>query len=122
MLRSQKYKVLAPGTQEEEVIRTVMGFNDIPRASRYPLTPMAIDADRYPTLSEAFKSNVMSYVIETVVKAENPSGSDKYLISGRGYGHGLGMSQWGAEGMARAGFGFEEILLHYFPGTYIQKG
>ncbi|MDX6424876.1 MAG: hypothetical protein QOD52_281, partial [Gaiellaceae bacterium] len=29
-----------------------------------------------------------------------------FLLDGRGWGHGVGMSQWGAEGYARHGFGY----------------
>ena len=36
---------------------------------------------------------------------------------GRGEGHGVGLSQWGAKGMAERGFNFREILGHYYPGT-----
>lgn len=38
---------------------------------------------------------------------------------GQGAGHGVGLSQWGAKGMAEAGFGYREILGHYFPGTFL---
>jgi len=38
-------------------------------------------------------------------------------ISGHGWGHGLGLSQWGAYGYALHGFGFGRILAHYYPGT-----
>ena len=38
-------------------------------------------------------------------------------ILGRGFGHGVGMSQFGAEGMARAGRSAEAILEHYYPGA-----
>jgi len=41
----------------------------------------------------------------------------KIAITTVGSGHGVGMSQWGAEGMARAGFAAEEIIAHYYPGT-----
>lgn len=34
-----------------------------------------------------------------------------------GYGHGVGLSQYGADYMARQGASFDEILLHYYPGT-----
>lgn len=37
----------------------------------------------------------------------------------KGYGHGVGMSQWGAEGMAQEGFQYYEILQHYYTGTKI---
>ena len=38
---------------------------------------------------------------------------------GRGYGHGVGMCQWGAIGRARAGQSFRSILGTYYPGTTI---
>jgi SpoIID/LytB domain protein len=38
-------------------------------------------------------------------------------ISGHGYGHGIGMSQYGAEGAARQGLSYSQILAHYYPGT-----
>jgi stage II sporulation protein D (peptidoglycan lytic transglycosylase) len=38
-------------------------------------------------------------------------------FSGRGYGHGVGMSQWGAKGMAEQGYTAEKILEYYYPGT-----
>ena len=34
-----------------------------------------------------------------------------------GYGHGVGMSQYGANEMAKRGCGYEEILLHYYTGV-----
>ncbi|SHH78630.1 stage II sporulation protein D [Caloranaerobacter azorensis DSM 13643] len=38
-----------------------------------------------------------------------------------GYGHGVGMSQWGANGMAKKGSTFKEILKHYYTGVEIKK-
>lgn len=38
-------------------------------------------------------------------------------VSGHGWGHGLGLSQWGAYGYALHGFSFTRILAHYYPGT-----
>lgn len=42
-------------------------------------------------------------------------------VVARGYGHGVGMSQYGAEGMAQAGYNYDEILLHYYQGAEIKK-
>jgi stage II sporulation protein D len=42
-----------------------------------------------------------------------------FLLDGRGWGHGVGMSQWGAEGYARHGYGYKQILAHYYPHTHI---
>ena len=44
------------------------------------------------------------------------------LFTTRGYGHGVGMSQYGANGMARQGYNYKQILEHYFPNTYIDRG
>lgn len=38
----------------------------------------------------------------------------------KGYGHGVGMSQWGAEGMAQKGYKYYDILFHYFKGSDIK--
>lgn len=43
-----------------------------------------------------------------------------YIVAeGSGWGHGLGLCQWGARGMAVAGRRYVEILTHYFPGTEV---
>lgn len=44
---------------------------------------------------------------------------DGWRITGNGYGHGVGMCQWGANGMAQKGAGYREILARYYPGTRI---
>lgn len=38
----------------------------------------------------------------------------------KGYGHGVGMSQWGADGMAKKGYKYYDILFHYFKNTDIK--
>lgn len=38
----------------------------------------------------------------------------------KGYGHGVGMSQWGAQGMAQKGYKYYDILFHYFKDTNIK--
>ena len=40
-----------------------------------------------------------------------------FLISGHGYGHGVGMGQWGAQGYAKQGYSYDQILDAYYPGT-----
>ncbi|MEF2968883.1 SpoIID/LytB domain-containing protein [Paenibacillus sp. M1] len=45
--------------------------------------------------------------------------SNEFLFIGKGYGHGLGMSQWGAKGMAEAGYDYRQILQHYYQNVTI---
>ena len=46
---------------------------------------------------------------------------DEVIFSTRGYGHRVGMSQYGAQAMAEAGAGFGEILAHYYTGTEVRE-
>ncbi|MBN1624785.1 MAG: sporulation protein SpoIID, partial [Clostridia bacterium] len=51
----------------------------------------------------------------------NASAQGDFVITGAGSGHGVGMSQFGAMGMARAGYNYIDILKHYFTGIEIEK-
>ena len=42
-------------------------------------------------------------------------------ISGRGFGHGVGLCQWGSQGMAQAGFNHAQILGKYYPGAALTR-
>ena len=46
---------------------------------------------------------------------------EKVKIKTKGYGHGVGMSQYGALGMAKEGYTYKEILSHYYKNTSIKK-
>ncbi len=46
---------------------------------------------------------------------------DKIKISGKGYGHGIGLCQYGAIGMARKGYKYESILKYYYKGIRVEK-
>ena len=43
------------------------------------------------------------------------------VFTTRGYGHGVGMSQYGANGMGKAGYSFSDILFHYYPGVSLEQ-
>src|SRR3954469_9285511 len=46
-----------------------------------------------------------------------PAGAATFLVTGHGWGHGVGLSQYGAYGYAQKGSDYEKIVLHYFLGT-----
>jgi stage II sporulation protein D len=55
-----------------------------------------------------------------------PEGNNKSLptsfrFNGRGFGHGIGLSQWGAYGMARQGANYQQILQHYYRGASLAR-
>ena len=47
--------------------------------------------------------------------------SGNFSFTTRGYGHGVGLSQWGAKAMAEQGADHAAILAHYYPGTELRK-
>ena len=51
-----------------------------------------------------------------------PAGSGPlFLVTGHGWGHGVGMSQYGAYGYAQHGSTYQQILAHYYPGTTLDS-
>ena len=79
------------------------------------------------------RANSLRYVLRqpggeilnsTYVTLEPTIGADGRLVrltmTGNGYGHGVGMCQWGAIGRARAGQDFRMILQTYYPGTTVE--
>ncbi|WP_058486106.1 SpoIID/LytB domain-containing protein [Defluviitalea phaphyphila] len=57
--------------------------------------------------------------IDTISISSTTSIEGDFVFEGKGYGHGVGMSQWGAKGMAEAGYDYKQILSHYYTGTTV---
>lgn len=62
--------------------------------------------------TNVMKSNLISSFTETATS---------YSVSGKGYGHGVGLSQHGANNRAAAGIKYKDILSFYYPGTVVSK-
>lgn len=63
-----------------------------------------------------FGPDFMRSTLFTVSKEKN-----EFIFKGHGWGHGVGMCQWGAKGMAEQGKDHREILKHYYTGAEIEK-
>ncbi|MBE9028873.1 SpoIID/LytB domain-containing protein [filamentous cyanobacterium LEGE 11480] len=46
---------------------------------------------------------------------------DRFEVVGSGFGHGLGLSQYGALGMAKKGYNYQQIVTHYYKNTRLSK-
>ncbi|MFQ5503296.1 MAG: SpoIID/LytB domain-containing protein [Planctomycetota bacterium] len=51
-----------------------------------------------------------------------PDGASGLLLHGRGFGHGVGLCQYGADGYAKRGWDYRRILAAYYPGTRVEAG
>ncbi|SEM65789.1 SpoIID/LytB domain protein [Mesobacillus persicus] len=75
---------------------------------------MSIEDFRSMFGTSVFKSTLLDPVLYD-------SKTDILTIRGRGYGHGVGMSQFGAKAMADKGLKYDQILSHYYPKTVLGK-
>jgi stage II sporulation protein D len=62
-------------------------------------------------------STTSATVSSTTANVTTSSAKSVLVLDGHGWGHGLGMSQWGAYGYAKHGWSYRRILAHYYTGT-----
>lgn len=117
-LYSTKYKVVKYGDNPDYVAvlndkgRYGVDITDSYIASgNYKVAKASDDIEQFVVMTA---DNLINY------PAKAPSNEDTYYIAGMGYGHGIGMSQSGAKGMAEAGFSYKDILKHYFTGVEVK--
>jgi stage II sporulation protein D (peptidoglycan lytic transglycosylase) len=67
-----------------------------------------------------FRKAIGYTVIKSTKFDVKPTGAG-VSFSGSGYGHGVGLCQWGAKQRAEEGFSYREILSYYYPGTRLEK-
>jgi len=100
------------------------GLSDIrlgPRNSRGRLKTVLLSTSRGLVTMPATKFRMA--VGSTVIKSTNFTvrvDGDSVFFSGSGYGHGVGLCQWGAKQRALDGFSYSEILSYYYPGTELR--
>ncbi len=69
----------------------------------------------------SFRDELLDYELRsTAFKIKYNKSSDTFTFTVRGFGHGVGMSQVGANYYAKMGWTYKEILTHYYPGTTVE--
>jgi len=81
----------------------------------------AFDLDGVIVPAAALRTAVGADKMRSTMIDEIDFDGDNIILSGRGYGHGVGMSQWGAYAMAQEGKSAQEILAHFYPNTVIKS-
>ncbi len=84
------------------------------RSIRHPAAPAARCAPRSPRAATAVAGLA---AVALALCASRAAASPTLVITGAGFGHGVGMSQEGALGYAQHGYGYAAILAHYYTGT-----
>lgn len=117
--KSQQFKVTGNGgSQSVPTIHATDGNNN----SALKINEVVLlTADGRSTLSSKslFATNGINQKQYDIT--EGSGENTEFVFEGIGWGHGVGMSQYGAKGMAEAGFNYVDILLHYFPGSNLEN-
>lgn len=91
----------------------VLGGNN--QISVYSMTK-----EKVPSDIQTNSQNINQPNNSTTTIPVNPVGDGVFILNGKGLGHGVGMSQYGAKGMAENGYSYVDILQHYYTGVNIK--
>ena len=116
-LKSRKFTLVKSGDTPKTTytVQTANGVSDISYNSAYVVTASGTVSLNSPKeqLLVMSSSNIKSY---PMISGQ----ASTYIFVGQGNGHGVGMSQSGAKGMALMGYNYEEILEYYYTGTDVR--
>jgi len=116
-LHSTKFKIVKQGDKPDEAaVLSADGLNTRRISEWYIASADGV---------ERASSNLEQYIVQSSDNLTNypritPNKEEELLFAGMGYGHGVGMSQYGAKGMAEAGYTYKEIIEYYFTGAYVK--
>jgi len=106
----------------QQMGKQVENFSSIKIGKKGPSgRAMEIMLDSVPVSAPELRIALGSTKIKSTLLDEVAVEGDRVIFKGRGYGHGVGMSQWGAYNMAEQGKKAEDIIKHYFKGVEIVK-
>ncbi|MDQ1912425.1 SpoIID/LytB domain-containing protein [Paenibacillus sp. GD4] len=103
---------------EETGRYTILGANGTVRAQSPESGPIYIASGS----SAAEQAQDQLFLLNAQGEVRLATKKAGFIIRGTGFGHGLGMSQWGAKGYAELGFNYQKILQTYYVGVSITKG
>ena len=90
-------------------------ITDVSRTNSHRVKSLKINGKEFSGKDVYYKLGLRSSDFEIELVGSN------VVIQTKGYGHGVGMSQYGALGMAKKGYSYREILMHYYTGTTLVK-
>ena len=134
-LRSTKFKILFPttfvaSTQQGSLTAKKLTFMQLLKLKHFT-TEQLLYFLKHPEArkkaveeyskqcSDVQKEQVYSY--KSAKTVSQVVGGSVIRFVGKGWGHGVGMSQWGAKAMAEHGYTYKQILLYYYPGVKLVK-
>jgi SpoIID/LytB domain protein len=113
---------IATGPSATPPPTTVATTTALPASTRVATTTVATTTTRPATTTKAATTTTTVTATTATTTAAPPTlaqsvAASALVFSGHGWGHGVGMAQWGANGYARHGWDYRHILAHYYQGT-----
>lgn len=113
-LRSQKYTITSHSVNKPSLYAyTVSGSADLK-----DYTAITSAGNKTASSDSVYVIGASGTKHYTTISSSIEPGT--YILDGSGWGHGLGMSQWGAKAMADRGFTYDKILDFYYTGTKLE--
>ena len=127
-LLAPDYKVTETFDKKTMKLLLMQAFDDVTLNDDAPekwIVPLETSDSGYVTLAKVGNLEVHGQAVRNALSLRSGCftvsyHSGTFSIETLGYGHGVGMSQYGADFMARQGSTCEDILLHYYPNTEIK--
>jgi stage II sporulation protein D len=129
MSPSVRWEQALPKKKVESLLRTggvkISGLRDVRPKTRYPSGRIEfldiISSRGVATIPAVTFRKLIGYSVIRSTNFEVTASESELVFAGAGYGHGVGLCQWGAKQRAEEGFNYREILEYYYPGTRLTK-
>ncbi len=128
LVTQSKTGFVSPVLESEEDFGHIESIKVLKRGESGKIIKLEIKTDKNTFVVEkelvirrCFQKNGISLPSANFVITKIDSEEPVYKVSGGGFGHGVGLSQWGAGKMSALGYSFDEILQHYYKGIKLSS-
>ncbi|TAH62997.1 MAG: SpoIID/LytB domain-containing protein [Gottschalkiaceae bacterium] len=128
-IKSTWFEVMLQGESGKITIKDIYIFNinngEVKKQTLNNLSVMSVNG-LYSIDSSSLTKNIVitdgvsSNEVSSIENNNIANSYGKYVFNGRGWGHGVGMSQWGAKKMAELGYSYIDILEYYYTGAIVK--
>lgn len=116
-LPSRMFTISSPGSGTGSSMASVISADGTSTLNIYG-NKAVTSSGIYDILSTAGPVKVVGADNSAIISGE--VSADTFVLTGKGWGHAIGMSQEGAKGFARNGYTYDQILKHYFTGVTVE--
>ena len=108
-------------TQRISGVGTVQGMTPERTSAYGSVIAMKVTGDGGSRVMDGEEIASVLGLRSTRFRVNRADGSTNFVVTGRGFGHGVGMSQWGAYHLASKGYSYHQILLYYYRDSTLAK-